>query len=362
MMWLHRLYSVIILVIGCFCLLIASYLVEYEQALEFGGWQHALVFLLLGLALSSMTSRLPGPGRRYAMSFFAPMLLIGPALATFLGAAASLIQVLIVAARDVYVSFRTSAGRSAPDTRDQRNFLKENVNSLSPHLSGIVQAAIAIMFSGRIYLCLGGTTGHISVPDDIVPVCAAAGSLFFAEIILGESAAALKYNRPLLASWRNGLFYSFPVAAAIAGLELLLVLLYQRPEMRKIDFSLLIVLIPCWLLYYSFRLYLEMRHAFERTLHTLAVDDSACRVLGRKRASWDVSQPPLQSRWDCRRAMSSKFALQRICWILGRWASLESCWWAIVSSARASAKPTCAMPLLRIKFWSRSSFCVRSGA
>ncbi len=254
---------------GGFCLWRAGNSVTEQFGSRYLGWPHLAFFFLTGVVFNYMASRLPRQGNRRAMGFFAAILVVGPAVSALLGAGASLIQSLLEARQE-----RDTAGAG------NSNLGMGTARKDFSDLLGFVYAPIAIMLSGTIYLTLGGQIGNIRVPADILPAAAAGLGLLLAEVALAETSAALAGGLPVLASWRNGLLGALPLKGSLAGIGLLLVLLYTRPNLLLpsegsesplgIVFIALIVLIPCGLLYYSYRLFLEMRQAYERTLRTLS--------------------------------------------------------------------------------------------
>ena len=284
-MWLHRSYALIITGFSLLALALAGFLVSQEAGSVYLDLRHLLFFFLLGLLLNNMASHLPGAGRRYAMAFFAPMLLMGPAVTVLLASAAGLSQTLLIALRSLGAGrlkrpSQPHRARTAPAHSLAAYGEAEVVLPLVRHLFGVAQCAVALMCAGQIYLLLGGKVGRLQMPGNLVPAAIAAACLLLLEAMISETATALERDRPLLATWRNSLIYTLPLEASLAGLGLLLALLYQQPQSLLpadravhplgVVFIAFVVLIPCWLLYYSYRLYLEMRQAYARTLRTLA--------------------------------------------------------------------------------------------
>jgi len=284
-MWLYRYYVTMLVIFGGACVWVAAVLYGQEIPPAYLAWPHLAIFFFLGLALNTMTRRLPGPGRRYAMAFFAPMLLLGPAMATLLAVAACALQSALARVQDTVFERRKQKNDTASPAAPGKGasaFFEERrrPGSLLTQLLPIAQTAIAIIFAGCLYLLWGGKVGQIHLADELLKALGAGACLLFVEVILAETATSLQRSRPLFATWRNGLLYSLPMEGSLAGLGLLLVLLYQQPQILlpvgpasrplAIVFIAFIVFIPCWMLYYSYRLYLEMRNAYERTLRTLA--------------------------------------------------------------------------------------------
>jgi hypothetical protein len=284
-MRIHRYYVIAIIAFGANSVWLAALSLGQQKDNPYLGWQHLTLMFLLGLLLTSMTRRLLGPGHRSAIAFFAPLLLLGPAITTLLGAAACLVEIGLSMLRGVFRGKHKQGeeGISVLNEKARSHALNGQTcqdEKILSHLFGVSLAAIAIFYSGKIYQALGGRVGLIRAAEDLAPAIIAGISLLLIEVALDEIAASLQHGRPLLAAWRNGLIYSLPMGGSVVGLGLLLALLYQQPHLLLpaghdnrplgVAFVLLVVLVPSWLLYYSCRLYLEMRRAYERTLRTLS--------------------------------------------------------------------------------------------
>jgi hypothetical protein len=264
----YQAYATIVIALGVCCVWLASLVQNNEMPADFHTWKWIAFFFILGLVLISMTSRLPGAGRRSATAFFAPVLLMGPAIATVMATIANLFYVAFIVFGEAIRQHKANINAGTASGDQLLLTQVEEGPSLLAHLVDIAQASISIMCAGIVYFALGGKVGNMGIPSDLPAAVAAGTCMFLMEVTLAEIATALKRNHPLLATWRNGLIYSLPVAGALIGLGLLLVLVLLPPF--HMDATVLIMLIPCWLLYYSFRVYLDMRHAYERTLRTLA--------------------------------------------------------------------------------------------
>ncbi|NIM05891.1 MAG: hypothetical protein GTO55_00450, partial [Armatimonadetes bacterium] len=226
-MRIYRYYTIAIIALGAGCVWLASISYDRQPGTIYFAWQHLTLFILLGLLLNRMTSRLLGPGRRYAMAFFAPIVLLGPAMTTLLGTAASLLQGAASILREACFDRRKTGdeGTSAPSRRkgDESIYQGKGRNGLfATHLLNAAQAAIAIMFSGQIFLALGAEVGEIHTAPDLVPAVLAGVCLLLIEILLSETTTAFDRGRPLLPAWRNGLARSLPVEGSVVGLGLLL--------------------------------------------------------------------------------------------------------------------------------------------
>lgn len=281
MNWLYRTYVATIALLGAACLIFSLALVRQEIISQDVELRQYLLFFLLGLVLNGAASQLTSPGRRFAMAFFAPILLVGPLTATLMGAAASLLQVIWAQLRLRLFKQKHSQATARYSALPQR-FSPEK--PLLTQALSIAQTAIAIMASAQIYALAGGTTWPINIPGDLLPAVLAAASMIVLEVVLVETARAVRRGNPLLATWRNSLLRILPVEGALAGMSLFMLLLYKQMQellttgaktgmnshALEIVFIALMIVIPCWLLYYSYKLFLEMRHAYERTLRTLA--------------------------------------------------------------------------------------------
>jgi hypothetical protein len=262
---LYRNYCIIISAAGLICLGLAlSYLPEQ---LHFFPWRDIFFFSLLGLLLNSLLSRLPNLGPHRAMAFLAPLFFLG-----------SVLTVLLAAGIGLVVWGTCLIG----PLRDKSPLCREKIPTHFSYFLGNAQTWLALSFAGAIFGLLGGKLGQISVPFGLLAPIVAAVCLFLMELLLEETAHTFQRGLPFFASLRNGLLRSLPIDASLAGMGLLLALLYQERETLfntaggqisrplGIAFTVLVVLIPCWLLYYSYRLHSEMSHAYENTLRTLS--------------------------------------------------------------------------------------------
>jgi|GEM_PF-3527296 len=264
---LYRNYGIIISAAGLLCLGLSFASLPEQLVGPFFTWRDVSFFFLLGLLLNSMLCRLPGLGPHRAMTFLAPLFFLGPVITILLAASIGLI---------------IWAFCLVGPLRDKSSLCPEPGTKHFAYFLGNAQTWLALAGAGAIFHLLGGRLGQIDVPFGLLAPLAAALGLFFGEMLLEELARALQRGLPFIASLRNGFLRTLPVDASLAGLGLLLALLYQQREALLniaggeisrplgIAFIVLIVLIPCWLLYYSYRLQLEMRQAYENTLRTLS--------------------------------------------------------------------------------------------
>jgi hypothetical protein len=264
---LYRYYSYIVISAGLIALGLACYNLPDELRHPFFTWRDVVFFSLLGLFLNTMLSRLPTLGPHRAMAFLAPLFFLGTVLTVLLAAGIGLVVWLVCVLGPL---------------RNRSSLCGENPISHVAYLRGISQTWLALAGAGAVFALLGGNLGQISIPLGLLPPVVAALCLFLGEMSLEETAFTLQRGMPFFAGLRNGFLRNLPVDASLAGLGLLLALLYQErkallstaggdtSQPLGIAFTLCIVLIPCWLLYYAYRLHLEMRQSYENTLRTLS--------------------------------------------------------------------------------------------
>jgi hypothetical protein len=260
-------YSVIVIAAGLIALGLGGYQLPELLHQPFFSWRDVVFFSLLGIFLNTMLSRLPTLGPHRAMAFLAPLLFLGTALTIMLAAGIGLIIWLLCLLGPL---------------RDKTALCRESRITHFSYLRGVAQTWLALAGAGAVFNLLGGNWGQIYIPLGLLPPVVAALCLFLVEMGLEEIAVTLRRGLPFFAGLRNGFLRSLPVDASLAGLGLLLALLYQERQTLLqtaggqsthplgVIFTLCIVLIPCWLLYYAYRLHLEMRRSYENTLRTLS--------------------------------------------------------------------------------------------
>lgn len=209
------------------------------------------LFLAIGCVLDMMIVPMARGGAVSAgfAVFYACILILGPYLAAF-------IAVLATLWTDVVVR------RGVP-------FYKTVFN--------VGHAAISLLLAGgTYYLLLGGRIGDVRLASlaDLVRIAGSAAVLFGAEITAVNIAVALERRAPVRSVWLGNAKLVLPLDAALAGVGLLMALLYEHRQALFGGygwiFVVAIILLPSALLFYGSRLYADMYRVYDKTLRTLS--------------------------------------------------------------------------------------------
>jgi putative nucleotidyltransferase with HDIG domain len=207
-------------------------------------------FLLMGCLLDMMIVPMARGGAVSAgfAVFYACMLILGPYLAAF-------VAVLATLWTDVVVR------RGIP-------FYKTLFN--------VGHSAISILAAGgAYYVLLGGTVVDVRLSNavDVARIVGSAAVLFGAEVTAVNVAVALERRAPLRSIWLGNARQVVPLDAALAGVGLLVALLYEHRQTLFGGYGWVfiatVVLLPTGLLYYGSRLYMDMYRVYDKTLRTL---------------------------------------------------------------------------------------------
>ena len=208
-------------------------------------------FLAIGCVLDMMIVPMARGGAVSAgfAVFYACILILGPYLAAF-------IAVLATIWTDVVVR------RGVP-------FYKTLFN--------VGHAAISLLLAGATYyLLLGGRIGDVRLGSvaDLARIAGSAAVLFGAEITAVNIAVALERRAPVRSVWLGNAKLVIPLDAALAGVGLLVALLYEHRQALFGGygwiFVIAIILLPSGLLFYGSRLYMDMYRVYDKTLRTLS--------------------------------------------------------------------------------------------
>ncbi len=207
-------------------------------------------FVVLGCLLDMMIVPMARGGAVSAgfAVFYACMLILGPYLAAFVAVLATLWTDVIVR-------------RGIP-------FYKTLFN--------VGHSALSILAAGgTYYVLMGGQIAEVRL-DSIVCAARIIGSaavLFGAEITAVNVAVALERKAPLRSVWVGNAKLVLPLDAALAGVGLLVAVLYQYRQTLFAGygwaFIATVVILPTALLYYGSRLYIDMYRVYDKTLRTL---------------------------------------------------------------------------------------------
>jgi len=181
--------------------------------------------------------------------FYACMLILGPYIA-------ALVAVLATLWTDVIVR------RGVP-------FYKTLFN--------VGHAAISLLLAGATYfLLLGGQVGdvHFDGVADIARIVGSAAVLFSSELTAVNLAVALERKAPVRSVWLGNARLVLPLDAALAGVGLLVALLYEHRQALFGGYGWVfvaaVIVLPTGLLFYGSRLYMDMYRVYDKTLRTLS--------------------------------------------------------------------------------------------
>jgi len=207
-------------------------------------------FVVMGCLLDMMIVPMARGGAVSAgfAVFFACMLVLGPYVAAFVAVLANLWT-------DVLVR------RGIP-------FHKTLFN--------VGHSAISLLLAGGTYYALlGGAVAGVRLDSlvDVARIVASATVLFAAEITAVNLAVALERRAPLRSVWLGNAKLAMPMDAALAGVGLLVALLYEHRHALFGGYGWIfvagVVVLPSGLLYYGSRLYMDMQRVYDKTLRTL---------------------------------------------------------------------------------------------
>jgi putative nucleotidyltransferase with HDIG domain len=210
-----------------------------------------IFFLVTGCLLDMMIVPMAHGGAVSAgfAVFYACMLILGPYLAAFVAVLATLWTDVIVR-------------RGVP-------FYKTLFN--------VGHAAISLLLAGATYyLLLDGRIADVRLTSvtDLARIVGSAAVLFGAEITAVNFAVALERRAPVRSVWLGNAKLVIPLDAALAGVGLLVAVLYQNRQMLFGGYGWLfvaaVIILPTGLLYYGSRLYMDMYRVYDKTLRTLS--------------------------------------------------------------------------------------------
>jgi len=211
----------------------------------------ALFFLATGCLLDMMIVPMTRGGAVSAgfAVFYACMLILGPYLA-------ALVAVLATLWTDVIVR------RGVP-------FYKTLFN--------VGHAAISLLLAGATYyLLLGGRVGDVRLTSvvDLARIVGSAAVLFASEITAVNLAVALERKAPVRSVWLGNARLVIPLDAALAGVGLLVAVLYANRQALFGGYGWIfvagVIVLPTSLLFYGSRLYMDMYRVYDKTLRTLS--------------------------------------------------------------------------------------------
>ena len=139
-------------------------------------------------------------------------------------------------------------------------------------------SVVSLLAAGWVYGALGGVVGRVRLPEDLGAVVGAAGTLWLLESGWVAGAVALEGGRGIGPGLRARLKPMLALDGALAAVGLLLALLYQsRGELvgpaqwrgTEALFWVGVGLVPCWLLFYAYRLQGHLRGVYAQSLQTL---------------------------------------------------------------------------------------------
>lgn len=207
-------------------------------------------FVLMGCLLDMMIVPMARGGSVSAgfAVFYACVLILGPYIAAFVAVLANLWTDVVIR-------------RGVP-------FYKTLFN--------VGHSALSILAAGAAYyLLLGGQVAHVRLTGalDVFRLAACAVVLFGCEVTAVNLAVALERRATLRSVWVGNARLVLPLDAALAGVGLLVALLYQYRQMLFGGYGWLfiatVILLPTGLLYYGSRLYMDMYRVYDKTLRTL---------------------------------------------------------------------------------------------
>jgi len=136
---------------------------------------------------------------------------------------------------------------------------------------------ISLLLAGGLYYCLlGGEIGvvQLGTPGDWLRILALAGCIFITEISAVNLAVALERRHSFRSIWLANAAMVIPLDAALAGVGLLVALIFQYRDLLFLGYGQLfiaiILLIPSLLLFYASKLFADMHQVYDKTLHTLS--------------------------------------------------------------------------------------------
>jgi putative nucleotidyltransferase with HDIG domain len=181
--------------------------------------------------------------------FYACVLILGPYLAAFIAMLATIWTDVIVR-------------RGVP-------FYKTLFN--------VGHAVISLLLAGATYyLLFGGHVGDVRLNTvaDLARIVGSAIVLFGAEITAVNIAVALERKAPVRSVWLGNAKLVIPLDAALAGVGLLVALLYEHRQALFGGYGWIfvaaIIMLPTALLFYGSRLYMDMYRVYDKTLRTLS--------------------------------------------------------------------------------------------
>jgi len=210
-----------------------------------------LFFALLGCLLDMMIVPMARGGAVSAgfAVFFAAVLILGPYLAAFVVLVATCCTDLVL--------------------RRQVPLYKTCFN--------VGHSVLSLLLAGWIYYRgLGGTIGdlQLATPTGLLRVTLTGFVLFLTEVSTVNLAVALERKAPFRSVWLANAAMVLPLDAALAGVGLLVALIFQHRGLLFGGygrlFSAVVVLIPSLLLFYASKLYADMYRVYDKTLHTLS--------------------------------------------------------------------------------------------
>ncbi|HUT73912.1 MAG TPA: HD domain-containing phosphohydrolase [Armatimonadota bacterium] len=207
-------------------------------------------FVVMGCLLDMMIVPMARGGAVSAgfAVFYACMLYLGPYLAAF-------VAVLATLWTDIAVR------RGIP-------FYKTLFN--------VGHSAISVLAAGgAYYVLMGGRVADVRLADlaDVAAIIGSAAVLFGSEVTAVNLAVALERRAPLRSVWIGNARLVLPLDAALAGVGLLVALLYENRDTLFQGygwaFVASVLVLPTTLLYYGSRLYMDMQRVYDKTLRTL---------------------------------------------------------------------------------------------
>ena len=280
-------------VVGAAAVVLATLAATGAAGSRYATWGDLLFLFVLGVVLELIRVPLADGGSISSgfAAFLAAVLLLGPELAASVAALAVLVAALV-------------ADRRAPVVRD---------------LFNAGHALLAVLIAGAVYGALGGRPGQISAGGGATflllgRTIVAAGLLFLLEMAAVSAAVALERGRRFRSLLAGNLRAGVRLDAAMAGLGLLLALVYNwqhrifGPYAQAKPFIAVIVFAPAALLYYASRLYVDARRVQDKTLRTLgavlaarrgggsalSLDGDPDAVLGTLQEGWPNRRSPAE--------------------------------------------------------------------
>ena len=132
-------------------------------------------------------------------------------------------------------------------------------------LFNALQFGLVVGLAGYAYLALGGRSGSIRLPGDLLPLVGSAALYLLLNVLLVTIALALMQNITFRGSFLTNMLWALPNYVALAPLGLLLAALYLNIGIGGV----LLLTVPLLLARHTFLLYIKMREQHLGTIRAL---------------------------------------------------------------------------------------------